>query len=183
MSNERILSRDISAIQIPNGTREPLLAGTRVYIHQVLGGSYTVQTDIGLFRVDGKDGDAIGEKVIEDKVEAPLTLADGSPNPDAIWEQIKKVYDPEIPVNVVDLGLIYSMEIEKDPEKEGGYRVFIAMTLTAPGCGMGPAIAEDVKAKVMSVPGITQAEVNLTWEPPWSQTMISEEGKMILGLI
>ncbi|MDR1789286.1 MAG: putative Fe-S cluster assembly protein SufT [Opitutaceae bacterium] len=181
MDTERLLSREVTATRIPQGDKLPLPAGTRVFIRQKLGGSYTVQTDDGLCRVDGKDGDALGEKVIAEEIHAPA-LPDGSPNPDAIWDQLKKVYDPEIPVNIVDLGLVYSMEIEKD-DAGGGHRVLVTMTLTAPGCGMGPAIAEDAKAKVLCVPGVTDASVNLTWEPPWSQEMISEEGRMILGLV
>lgn len=182
MTKERTLARDVVATQIPSGDRQLLTSGTRLFIHQTLGGSFTVQTDFGLFRIDGKDSDSIGESVADHKVTAS-TLSDGAPDPEAVWDQLRKVYDPEIPVNIVDLGLIYSMDIEKIEEGEGGYRVQVAMTLTAPGCGMGPAIAEDAKSKVLLVPGVTAANVNITWEPPWNQSMISEEGKMKLGLI
>ena len=178
-NRERTLSRDVPATQIPSGEKLLLPAGTKLFIHQTLGGSYTVQSDTGLFRVDGKDADAIGEQVLDDSVKAG-TLADGSPNPEAIWDQMKKVYDPEIPVNIVDLGLVYSMDIEKESE---GYKVSVAMTLTAPGCGMGPAIAEDARAKIFQVPGVSLADVRIVWDPPWNQSMISEEGKMKLGLI
>lgn len=181
-AKERILSREVVATQIPSGDKQILPAETRLFIHQTLGGSYTIQTDFGLFRIDGKDGDAIGESVASEKIFAPTT-SDGAPDPAAVWDQLKNVYDPEIPVNIVDLGLIYSMDIEKIEEGEGGYRVNVAMTLTAPGCGMGPAIAEDAKTKILLVPGVTSAVVNITWEPPWNQSMISEEGKMKLGLI
>jgi probable FeS assembly SUF system protein SufT len=182
LTKDRTLSRDLVATQIPSGDRTPLTAGTRILIHQTLGGSYTVQTDFGLFRIDGKDGDAIGEAVVDNSVKA-ATLADGAPDPEAIWDQPKKVFDPEIPVNIVDLGLVYSMDVTKTEEPEPGYKVDIAMTLTAPGCGMGPAIAEDAKGKVLLVPGVAAADVRITWEPPWNQQMISEEGKMKLGLI
>jgi probable FeS assembly SUF system protein SufT len=182
LTKDRTLSRDLVATQIPSGDRTPLTAGTRILIHQTLGGSYTVQTDFGLFRIDGKDGDAIGEAVVDNSVKA-ATLADGAPDPEAIWDQLKKVFDPEIPVNIVDLGLVYSMDVTKTEEPEPGYKVDIAMTLTAPGCGMGPAIAEDAKGKVLLVPGVAAADVRITWEPPWNQQMISEEGKMKLGLI
>lgn len=182
MNRERTLSREVTATQIPSGDKQSLAAGTRLFIHQTLGGSYTVQTDFGLFRIDGRDGDAIGEHVAESTVTA-ATLADGAPDPMAVWDQLKKVYDPEIPVNIVDLGLVYSMDIEKIETAEPGYRVNVAMTLTAPGCGMGPAIAEDAKTKILLVPGVSSAEVKITWEPPWNQSMISEEGKMKLGLI
>jgi probable FeS assembly SUF system protein SufT len=180
MQSERTLSRDVVATQIPSGDKHPLPAGTQVVIHQVLGGSYTVQAEYGLYRLDGADADAIGETPTNTQVNAK-TLADGAPDPDAIWEQLKKVFDREIPVNIVDLGLIYSMDVIKTPE--GTYKVDVAMTLTAPGCGMGPVIAEDARSKVVLVPGVTEADVRIVWEPPWNQAMISETGKMELGLV
>jgi probable FeS assembly SUF system protein SufT len=180
MNRERILSREISATQIPSGYRQALPVGTRVLMHQTLGGSYTVQTDFGLFRIDGKDGDALGEQAADHTNETP-TLADGAPDPEAVWDQLRKVYDPEIPVNIVDLGLVYSMDVEKSADNS--YKVNVAMTLTAPGCGMGPAIAEDAKGKILLVPGVGDADVRITWDPPWNQSMISEEGKMKLGLV
>ena len=177
---DRTLTREVTVTQIPSGDKQTLFAGDTVFIHQVLGGSYTVQTSTGLFRLDGKDADAIGETVAVQTVTA-ATLADGAPDPEAIWDQLRKVYDPEIPVNIVDLGLVYSMDVSKQPE--GGFKVDVAMTLTAPGCGMGPAIAEDAKGKILLVPGVSTADVRITWEPSWNQSMISEEGKMKLGLI
>ncbi len=186
MNRERILSREVVATQIPSGDKQPLTAGARVFIHQTLGGSYTVQTDFGLFRIDGKDGDALGEQVAGTQVQA-ATLASGAPDPEDTWAQLRQVFDPEIPVNIVDLGLVYSMDVVPTdpvpPETAPGYRVDVAMTLTAPGCGMGPAIAEDAKGKILLVPGVSDADVRITWEPPWNQSMISEEGKMKLGLI
>ncbi|HOG93348.1 MAG TPA: putative Fe-S cluster assembly protein SufT, partial [Opitutaceae bacterium] len=175
MQSERTLSRDVVATQIPSGDKHPLPAGTQVVIHQVLGGTYTVQAEYGLYRLDGADADAIGETPTNTQINAK-TLADGAPDPDAIWDQLKKVFDPEIPVNIVDLGLIYSMDVIKTPE--GAYKVDVAMTLTAPGCGMGPVIAEDARSKVVLVPGVTEADVRIVWEPPWNQAMISETGKM-----
>jgi len=177
---DRTLTREVTVTQIPSGDKHTLFAGDQVFIHQVLGGSYTVQTSTGLFRIDGKDADAIGETAAVHTVTA-ATLADGAPDPAAIWDQLRKVFDPEIPVNIVDLGLVYSMDVAK--HHEGGFRVDVAMTLTAPGCGMGPAIAEDAKGKILLVPGVAAADVRITWEPPWNQSMISEEGKMKLGLI
>jgi len=177
---DRTLTREVTVTQIPSGDKQTLFAGDTVFIHQVLGGSYTVQTSTGLYRLDGKDADAIGETVAVQTVTA-ATLADGAPNPETIWDQLRKVYDPEIPVNIVDLGLVYSMDVGK--QDDGGHRVDVAMTLTAPGCGMGPAIAEDAKGKILLVPGVAAADVRITWEPPWNQSMISEEGKMKLGLI
>jgi probable FeS assembly SUF system protein SufT len=180
MTQHRTLSRDVTATQIPSGDKTPLPSGTRVMIHQTLGGSFTVQTDFGLFRIDAKDGDALGEQVADTTVKA-ATLADGAPDPEAVWDQLKMVFDPEIPVNIVDLGLVYSMDIEK--KEDNSHKVVVAMTLTAPGCGMGPAIAEDAKGKILLVPGVSDADVRITWDPPWNQQMISEEGKMKLGLI
>jgi probable FeS assembly SUF system protein SufT len=177
---DRTLTREVNVTQIPSGDKQTLFAGETVFIHQVLGGSYTIQTSTGLFRLDGKDADAIGETVAVQTVTA-ATLADGAPDPEAIWDQLRKVYDPEIPVNIVDLGLVYSMDVGK--QDDGGFKVDVAMTLTAPGCGMGPAIAEDAKGKILLVPGVANAEVKITWEPAWNQSMISEEGKMKLGLI
>jgi probable FeS assembly SUF system protein SufT len=182
-NRDRILSREVNATQIPSGDKTLLAPGTKVMIHQTLGGSYTVQTDFGLFRIDGRDGDALGEKVADTAVKAS-TLTDGAPDPEAIWAQLRYVFDPEIPVNIVDLGLVYSMDVEKlTDQAPPGYKVNVAMTLTAPGCGMGPAIAEDAKSKILLVPGVSEADVRITWEPPWNQQMISEEGKMKLGLI
>ena len=181
MQRERTLSRDVTATQIPAGTKQTLASGTIVFIHQTLGGSYTVQTDFGLFRIDNQDADAIGEQVLDAAIKSS-TLTDGAPDPETIWDQLRKVFDPEIPVNIVDLGLVYSMDVGKLPDN-GGYKVDVAMTLTAPGCGMGPAIAEDAKGKIMLVPGVASADVRVVWDPPWTQSMISEEGKMKLGLI
>ncbi|MGA2017884.1 MAG: putative Fe-S cluster assembly protein SufT [Opitutaceae bacterium] len=180
MNRERTLSRDVLATLIPSGERQLIPAGTKIQIHQTLGGSYTVQVDYGLFRIDGRDGGAFGEQAADHTVDS-APLADGAPDPEAVWDQLRKVYDPEIPVNIVDLGLVYSMDVEKRPDNS--FKVNVAMTLTAPGCGMGPAIAEDAKGKVLLVPGVSDADVRITWEPPWNQSMISEEGKMKLGLV
>jgi probable FeS assembly SUF system protein SufT len=180
-NQERILSRDVVAVQIPSGDKITLNSGAKVYITQTLGGSFTVMTDTGLARIDGRNGDALGEQAA-DHGAASATAHIGAPDPEAIWDQLKRVYDPEIPVNIVDLGLVYSMEVV-ETEAGGAYKVNVAMTLTAPGCGMGPAIAEDARGKVMLVPGVAEADVRITWEPAWNQQMISEEGKMKLGLI
>jgi probable FeS assembly SUF system protein SufT len=179
-NKERTLSRDVEAHQIPSGDKLTLSAGSRVFITQVLGGSYTVMTDIGLMRISGQNADALGEQVpAAPAAAAPATGA--APDPEAIWTQLRTVFDPEIPVNIVDLGLVYSMDISK--QDDGGHRVDVQMTLTAPGCGMGPVLAEDAKGKILLVPGVSAADVRITWEPPWNQSMISEEGKMKLGLI
>ena len=188
-SQERSLTREVQAVQIPSGDPVELPALTKVQITQQLGGSYTVMTPYGLARIDGNDADALGADLVAEQSAAAekatvtkATLPTGEePDEEAIWQQLKNVYDPEIPVNIVDLGLVYSLSV--DPFENGGHRVNVQMTLTAPGCGMGPAIAEDAKSKVILVPGVDEAEVNLTWEPAWDQSMISEEGRMILGLV
>ena len=127
MNRERILGREVTATQIPSGDKQPLPAGSRVFLHQTLGGSYTVQTDFGLYRIDGKDGDALGETVTETKV-AAATLSDGAPDPEAIWSQLRQVYDPEIPVNIVDLGLVYDLCMDDLPDG-GGKQVKMKLTL------------------------------------------------------
>jgi len=180
-TKERTLSREVEAIQIPYGTKVSLPEGSRVVITQTLGGAFTVMGDFGLARINGSDADAIGETTTADAPAAPAQGPGGAtPDPELVWKQLRGVYDPEIPVNIVDLGLVYSMEISP---VEDGHRVDVQMTLTAPGCGMGPAIAADAKSKILGVPGVIDAEVSLVWEPAWNQGMISEEGRMILGLV
>ncbi len=188
-TKERSLTREVQAVQIPSGESIELPALTKVRITQQLGGSYTVMTPYGLARIDGANADALGPDIAEEQSSSSEQnqtepLAEGEePDEEAIWQQLKNVYDPEIPVNIVDLGLVYSMTVEPTEDNKNLYKVTVQMTLTAPGCGMGPAIAEDAKSKVMLVPGVDSAEVNLTWEPAWDQSMISEEGRMILGLV
>ncbi len=178
-NKDRTLLRDVEASQIPSGDKLTLSAGSKVFITQTLGGSYTVMTDIGLMRISSQNADALGEQVVET---AFVPKATGeAPDPEAVWSQLRQVFDPEIPVNIVDLGLVYSMDISK--KDDGAHKVDVAMTLTAPGCGMGPVIAEDAKNKILLVPGVADADVRITWDPAWNQSMISEEGKMKLGLI
>lgn len=181
---DRELSRETPAVQIPSGDPVTLPKGTRITITQTLGGSFTVLTDQGLARIEGTHADALGI----DSAESTTKSKDGDegasekPTEEALWAQLRNVYDPEIPVNIVDLGLVYSLDIQPGGD-DGGYRVEMQMTLTAPGCGMGPMIADDAKNKLLLVPGVDEAEVNLVWEPPWNQGMISEEGRMKLGLV
>lgn len=185
-TDERLLTRDCRATVIPYGDTVTIPEGATVYITHRLGGNFTVQWDMGLARISGEDGDALSEEVSRNTPEGAAQQPTGQqqerPEADAVWKQLKSVYDPEIPVNIVDLGLVYSMEIIED-EKSGKHTVKVQMTLTAPGCGMGPAIAEDARAKVVQVPGVESADVELVWDPAWHQEMISEEGKMQLGLI
>ena len=173
------LTREITAIKIPEGAERVLPAETRVAITQELGGTFTVMAPDfgGLFRIQNRDADAIGREVVQQEV------ADGVFEIGRVWEQLRQVYDPEIPVNIVDLGLVYSLKVEPLDNSPDRHSVVVAMTLTAPGCGMGPVIAEDARNRVLGVPGINQARVDIVWDPPWTQTMISEDGKMQLGLI
>ncbi|MGH8020096.1 MAG: putative Fe-S cluster assembly protein SufT [Opitutaceae bacterium] len=181
-SRERIVSREVPAVEIPSGAPVTIPEGSRVHITQTLGGSFTVMTDTGLARISGEHADAIGETAHAHPATAADAARADAPSEEQLWAQLRNVYDPEIPVNIVDLGLVYSLEVQQ-PTNDDGYTVEMQMTLTAPGCGMGPAIAEDARNKLMLVPGVDEANVNLVWEPPWNQTMISEEGRMKLGLI
>jgi len=177
------LTRDIDAIQIPSGLTKKLTKGTPVIITQALGGTYTVVVEhsAGLFRVLSSDADALGKVVAPEPAGASVPHAGGPLNEDDIWTQLKTCYDPEIPVNIVDLGLIYSLEIKS--QEGGGNLVEVKMTLTAPGCGMGPSIASDAQRKILTVPGVTDAQVDVVWDPPWSADRISQEGKSKLGMI
>lgn len=178
---QRTLTRDVKATLIPHGELMELPEGSTVTITHRLGGNYTVMTENGMFRIGGEDADSLGEDVEKPDFDLPEGSEGGEPSSDAIWSQLKKVFDPEIPVNIVDLGLVYSMETAETDGDE--YKVLVSMTLTAPGCGMGPSIAEDARSKVVQVPGVSEAQVDIVWDPPWNQDMISEEGKMELGLI
>lgn len=174
---EITLTRDCDAVQIPSGHPIVLPAGMSVVITQSLGGTYTVATPGGLARIEFKNADALG---IDPQAATAKIKVEGSLEA-AVWDQLKTVYDPEIPVNVVDLGLIYDCVLEE--KKEGSASVLVKMTLTAPGCGMGPTIAADARNKILSLEGIDEADVQLVWDPPWNQAMISEEGKMKLGIL
>ena len=176
---KRILSRAVEATLIPQGTPMELAEGENVVITHRLGGNFTIMTENGMFRIKGTDADALGEKVVINEKNEDANHQ-GPPEMDALWNVLKKVFDPEIPVNIVDLGLVYSLEIKEEDEQ---HIVEMQMTLTAPGCGMGPVIAEDAQNHLETLPGILEARVSIVWDPPWDQEMITEEGKMILGLI
>ncbi|MGV3531829.1 MAG: putative Fe-S cluster assembly protein SufT [Chthoniobacteraceae bacterium] len=177
---EKTLLRDCPAVRIPSGDEFVIPAGTTVYITQALGGSYTVTTEQGLARVSSQNADALGLEA-EAEVAAPSADVDTPVSEKAVWDQLRTCYDPEIPVNIVDLGLVYDCIVT--PREGQGSKVDIKMTLTAPGCGMGPVIAKEAEDKVITVPGVSEAAVELVWDPPWNQAMISEVGKMQLGLI
>jgi probable FeS assembly SUF system protein SufT len=159
-----------------------LPAGTQGVVTQTLGGSYTIATSYGLSRIAEKDLDALGLEAPQSGNGAAKASSEAGPvDEKAVWEQLKQCYDPEIPVNIVDLGLVYDCRLMK--KDDGGTRVEVKMTLTAPGCGMGPAIAHDAQSKILSIDGVDEAEVQLVWDPPWNQNMISEAGRMKLGMV
>ncbi|MDB6057350.1 MAG: FeS assembly system protein SufT [Verrucomicrobiales bacterium] len=176
------LTRDCEAVQIPAGTTVTLPAGTYVDITQTLGGSYTIHTGGGLFRISPKDADALGitesKSLMETVAERPQ--ASGPVDEKLVWDTLKSCFDPEIPVNIVDLGLVYDMHIE--PLPSGNSNIKVRMTLTAPGCGMGTVIAGDAQQKLLYLPGVEEASVEIVWDPPWHQSMITADGRRVLGL-
>ena len=181
MREEVTLTRNAEAVMIPSGEKVLVPEGAHATITQSLGGSYTLITERGLMvRISGKEVEAIGKPVEN----APAELAPGEevvPEKleEMVWDQLKTCYDPEIPVNIVDLGLVYLCELE---DADGAKNVKIKMTLTAPGCGMGPVLASDVKLKVESLPGVKEAEVEVVFDPVWDRSMMSEAAKLQLGM-
>ena len=175
--SSHILSREIAATVIPAGTPASLPAGAEVHIVQTLGGNVTVRTDNGLFRIARQDGDAIAGFALADETTA---VASGDFSEPIVWDALKTCFDPEIPINIVDLGLVYDLNIEKTPA--GGHQVDVKMTLTAQGCGMGPVIAEDARQKIAALPTVEAAKVHIVWDPVWTPQMISAEGRKRLGI-
>jgi probable FeS assembly SUF system protein SufT len=182
-SEQKILTRDVEASVVPIGTKVTLQKGETAHITQSLGGSYTVVVNGNMFRIADKDADALGIEV------APAPAATAVPTGPVtqeqlekqVWEALKTCYDPEIPVNVVDLGLIYDCHLT--PIGADNYKADVKMTLTAPGCGMGPVLAQDVQNKLISLEPIDEANVELVWDPPWNQGMMTEAAKLQLGLM
>lgn len=189
------LLRECPAMLIPAGVKVLLAKDNIVEVTHRLGGNYTVRGIFGMARIEGKDADALGLQPEENNKDSCSTATEISNERQAktsevptqstleesdIWEAAKTVYDPEIPVNIVDLGLVYRLQIFD--EENGTKRVEADMTLTAPGCSMGPMIAEDLRMRIESLPSVSQASVNIVWDPPWNKDMMSEEARMILGL-
>jgi probable FeS assembly SUF system protein SufT len=172
------LAGDVPATLIPAGDAATLPAGTEVFIVQALGGNVTVRTDRGLYRIAREHAAAIAgytPPAAEDGA-----VAAGEFSEQAVWAALKTCFDPEIPVNIVDLGLIYDLAVE--PTESGGRAVEVKMTLTAPGCGMGPVIAEDARQKIAALPTVERARVHIVWDPQWTPQMISDAGRKALGL-
>ena len=179
------LTRDVEAVIVPAGDKVTLAKGECAYLFQSLGDSHTVVVNGNTFRIDGKDADALGMQVAQ-KSPAPAAARSDKPvtHEDLekeAWESMRNCFDPEIPVNVVDLGLIYDLALTH--LGENSFNADVKMTLTAPGCGMGPMIAQDVQNRLISLEGIDEANVELVWDPPWNQAMMSEAAKLQLGLL
>lgn len=179
MREEITVSRDCKAIQIPSGYEVNLRAGLKATIVQSLGGAYTLITEDGMMvRVSGENVTAIGKEA------EAVQQTEGEVTPESlekmVWDQLKTCYDPEIPVNIVDLGLVYLCDVQ--PAEGGGFKILIKMTLTAPGCGMGPVLAADVNSKVRSLPGVKDTDVQVVFDPVWDRSMMTEAAKLQLGL-
>ncbi len=188
MSYELVtVTRDCKAITIPYGTETLLFKDEKGYITQTLGGSFTVQRDNGqLVRIDGRDADALGKEVPKESGVFKIEYGDEAPRDDKdvekdVWEQLKTCYDPEIPVNIVELGLIYSCQITAHPK--GGKKVDIVMTLTAPGCGMSTVLKTEIEQKLSRIPGVKEAYVDVTFDPPWNQSLMTEAARLQLGMM
>jgi len=172
-----MLRRDTPALMVPSGAQIILHQGTEVTITQALGSSYTVNVFGNLARIDAKDADALGLKA-----KSPLEdLPSDASLEDKCMTMLKTVYDPEIPVNIVDLGLIYNCEVKE--REDGTFYVWIDMTLTAPGCGMGPVIADDAKTRVLTIPEVSDVHVEIVFDPPWDQSMMSDAARLQLGML
>ena len=180
MNQTHTLNRDCPATAIPAGDKVVLKAGTSVFISQTLGGNVTVRTDLGLFRIAREDAAAITGFTPPAAGGPSAGSGQTAFSEEAVWEALKTCFDPEIPVNIVDLGLVYDLAVEKTPA--GGHTVEVKMTLTAPGCGMGPVIAEDARQKISALPTVESAKVHIVWDPQWVPQMISDTGRKILGL-
>lgn len=173
-----VFYRDVRAVMVPAGSEITLKAGQAGYITQALGGSFTVYVDGNLFRIAGEDADALGKEIIK-PIELPPNATDDDVL-EAVWTQLRTCYDPEIPINIVDLGLVYECEVK--PEGDGKRIVEVKMTLTAPGCGMGDILVDDARDKIERIPTIKEARVELVFDPPWNQSMMSEAARLQTGM-
>ncbi|MBX7183642.1 MAG: iron-sulfur cluster assembly protein [Vicinamibacteria bacterium] len=184
MREPRTVSRDIFGALVPYGTPHELKAGETVYLTQSLGGSHTCVTEMGyMVRIDGRDADAIGEQVDAAPTEAEIGQ---TPLEQVVWDRLKTCYDPEIPVNIVDLGLVYSVNVTEIGALNGdlpGRKVSVRFALTAPGCGMGDVLKQDIIRKVSELPHVVEADVDVTFDPPWTQDLMSDAARLQLGLM
>lgn len=178
-------NRNCEVVQIPQGTRTMISKGSKGRIMQSLGGSYTLSMDDGsMVRITGEELDAIGKEkaVLPPKLEEKISGQE-SPLEEKVWNELKTCYDPEIPINIVDLGLVYECKVTPSPEGDGSADVNIKMTLTAPGCGMGEVLKRDAEQKIQRLPGVKGVQVDLVWEPAWDQSKMSDAAKLKLGLL
>ena len=174
-----VIYREVNAVVVPAGQEVTLKPGQAGYITQALGGSFTLYIDGNLYRLAGADADAIGKEVL--KIPELPPNASESDVLDAVWAQLRTCFDPEIPINIVDLGLVYDCAVH--PKEDGTRQVDIKMTLTAPGCGMGEVLVQDVREKIQLVPTVARADVELVFDPPWNQTMMSDEARLQTGMM
>jgi probable FeS assembly SUF system protein SufT len=173
-----VVSRDVPAVVVPAGVEVKLKPGQAGFITQSLGGSFTVYIDGTLFRISGADADAIGKEVVSAPELPPNATLDDVRN--LVWDQLRTCYDPEIPINIVELGLVYECDVTANDDSTRS--VQIKMTLTAPGCGMGEVLVADVKDKVERIPTVRSADVELVFDPPWNQSMMSEAARLQTGM-
>jgi probable FeS assembly SUF system protein SufT len=173
-----VIQRDVRGVMVPAGSEVTLKAGQAGYITQALGGSFTLYVDGNLFRIAGEDADALGKEIIR-APELPPNATDDDVLK-AVWEQLKTCYDPEIPINIVDLGLVYECEVRAT--ENGKRRIEVKMTLTAPGCGMGDILVDDAKDKIERIPTVSEAQVELTFDPPWNPSMMTEAARLQTGM-
>ena len=172
------LSRDVQGLMVPYGTEVTLVEGSFVTLVQSMGAAYTVIVNGNMVRIDGDDADALGKENETLQYETP---ADGNVNTEDLWLTLGTIYDPEIPVSIVELGLIYSCEVRGEVEG-GGHLVNVEMTLTAPGCGMGPVLVEEARLRLLKVPNVSEVTVELIFDPPWAHHMMSDAAKLELGV-
>jgi probable FeS assembly SUF system protein SufT len=174
-----IINREVNAVIVPDGTVVPLKAGLSGFITQALGGSFTIYIEGNLYRIAGEDADAIGkESTLPPELPPDATVDDVRK---LAWDQMRNCYDPEIPINIVELGLVYDCDVT--PNADGSLAISIRMTLTAPGCGMGEVLVQDVREKVSVIPTVSQVDVELVFDPPWSQSMMSEAARLQTGMM
>ncbi len=178
-----VLARDCAAVMVPQGETVSLPAGQIGYITQALGGSFTVYVEGNLFRIAGGDADALGKEP-----PAAIELPDNATDADVeqlVWQQLRTVFDPEIPINVVELGLVYDVSLEPTdaPGQPEARKVYVKLTLTAPGCGMGDILVDDARTKLMMIPTVAEADVDLVFDPPWNYSMMSDAAKLETGML
>lgn len=171
------VTREVTATLIPSGTEVSLQPGSQVFVTQSLGNAYTVYVNGNLVRIAGKDGDALGLVILQDE---DINIFDGTIE-EKVWQQLRTCYDPEIPVNIVDLGLVYQCEVM--PLGKDEYHVLVTMTLTAPACGMGPVLVKDIEEKLNCINEVKEAKVELVFDPPWDRERMSDEARLQLGLL